>query len=67
MWTLGPTPTQQEVFFIMHRWQLKPPAAVTRVAHFLRRRDMFAHFPAQNICNQATTRPIPPQTHVGCV
>ncbi|KAL7870811.1 hypothetical protein SRHO_G00083080 [Serrasalmus rhombeus] len=42
--------------------QLKPPAAFTRVAHFLGRRDKFAHFPAQNICNQATTRPIPPQS-----
>ncbi|KAL7878363.1 hypothetical protein AOLI_G00093370 [Acnodon oligacanthus] len=49
------------IFLFVVSVQIKPPAAITRVAHFLGRRDVFAHFPAQNICNQATARPIPPQ------
>lgn len=52
------------VLLIVVSVQLKTPAAVTRVAYFLGRRDMFAHFPAQNICNQATARPVPPQVCV---
>lgn len=45
--------------------RLEPPVAVTRAAYFLGRQDLFAHFPAQNICNQATARPIPLHPYSG--